>query len=311
MSDPALAPPASEPVSLVRRIGGMVRTIRPHQWVKNVFVLAPVVFAKEIFAPYVLSRAAAGFFVFCLLAGAVYTMNDIADRDADRVHPIKRKRPIASGRVPLSWAYALAVTLVIVAFGWAFTLGIPFVLVVLAYFAQNVLYSFRLKHVAYLDVASISAGFVLRVMAGGFATNIQLSNYLLLCTAVLALFLGFGKRRHELLAAETSAKAQRAALQSYTARGLDVALLVTGIATIAAYVAYTLDSHTREFFRSDWLWLSTVLVVLGMWRFLQIARNRPDVESPTQEMLRDGPFVATVLGWVGLVMWVVYNLRPS
>ena len=289
----------------------MVLTVRPHQWVKNVFVLAPVVFAKEIFAPFVLSRAAAAFFVFCLLAGAVYTMNDIADREADRVHPRKRFRPIASGRVPLNWAYALAVLLVVVSFGWALTLGIPFLLVTLAYFAQNVLYSFRLKHVAYLDVTSISAGFVLRVVGGGFATHIQLSNYLLLCTAVLALFLGFGKRRHELTSAQGSAKAQRLALEAYSARGLDVALVLTGLATIGAYLAYTLDSHTREFFRTDNLWLSSILVVLAMARFLEIVRNRPQAESPTQEMLRDGPFVAILLGWVGLVMWVVYNLRPS
>jgi 4-hydroxybenzoate polyprenyltransferase len=289
----------------------MVLTVRPHQWVKNVFVLAPVVFAREVFAPFVLSRAAAAFFVFCLLAGSVYTMNDIADREADRVHPIKRNRPIASGRVPLGWAYGLAAGLVVVSFAWAFTLGVPFLLVTLAYFAQNVLYSFRLKHVAYLDVASISAGFVLRVVGGGFATHIQLSNYLLLCTAGIALFLGFGKRRHELTAAENSAKAQRAALESYSARGLDISLVVAGLATLAFYVAYTIDSHTQEFFRTDRLWTSTIFVVLGMWRFLEIVRNRPHAESPTQEMLRDGPFVAIVLGWVALVMWVVYNLRPS
>jgi len=289
----------------------VLRTVRPHQWVKNVFVLAPVVFAKEIFAPFVLTRAASAFFVFCLLAGAVYTMNDLADREADRAHPIKRKRPIASGRVPVAWARALAALLVLVASAWAFSLGTWFGVVALAYFGQNILYTFRIKHVAYLDVASIAAGFVLRVVGGGFATRIQLSNYLLLCTALLALFLGFGKRRHELTAAELNAKAQRAALEAYTKRGLDIALGITAPATIIAYLAYTLDSHTREFFRSDYLWLSTAFVALGIWRFMHIVRNRPDVESPTQEILHDGPFVAVMLGWVGLVMWVVYNLRPS
>jgi 4-hydroxybenzoate polyprenyltransferase len=307
---PSSAAPITH-ASFADRLSGVVRTVRPHQWVKNVFVLAPVVFAKEMFAPFVLSRAASAFFVFCLLAGAVYTMNDIADREADRVHPIKRHRPIASGRVPLRWAYALAVVLVLVAFTWAVTLGVPFALVTLAYFAQNVLYSFRLKHVAYLDVASISAGFVLRVVGGGFATHIELSNYLLLCTGLLALFLGFGKRRHELLAAQKSAKAQRLALASYSARGLDLLLGATGVATTTAYLAYTLDSHTREFFRTDRLWMSTGLVVLSLVRFLQLVYGRPDAESPTQEMLRDGPFVAIVLGWVVLVMWVVYNLRPA
>ena len=297
--------------STLRRLLGVVRTVRPHQWVKNVFVLAPIVFAKEMFSPFVVTRAASAFAVFCLLAGAVYAMNDIADRDADRAHPVKRKRPIASGVVPLSWAYALSGALVAISLGWSLSLGLSFALVALVYFGQNVWYSFQLKHVAYLDVTFIAAGFVLRVMGGGYATRIQLSNYLLACTALLALFLGFGKRRHELAAAEANAAVQRASLESYTRRGLDLALAVTGVATVAAYVAYTLDSHTRAFFHSDHLWLSTVFVVLGGLRFLHIVKNRPLAESPTQEMLHDGPFVGIVLGWVAVVMWLVYNLRPA
>jgi decaprenyl-phosphate phosphoribosyltransferase len=296
----------------IDRIRGVIRTVRPHQWVKNVFVLAPIVFAKEMFSPFVVTRAASAFAVFCLLAGAVYAMNDIADRDADRVHPVKRKRPIASGLVPLSWAYALSATLVAVSLGWSLSLGLSFAVVALVYFGQNVWYSFQLKHVAYLDVSCIAAGFVLRVMGGGYATHIQISNYLLACTALLALFLGFGKRRHELASAEVNAAAaQRASLEAYTRRGLDVALVVTALATVGAYLAYTLDSHTREFFHSDRLWLSTGFVVLAMLRYLHIVRNRPLAESPTQEILSDGFFVGIVLGWVVLVFWLVYNLRPS
>ncbi|HEX5098993.1 MAG TPA: decaprenyl-phosphate phosphoribosyltransferase [Polyangiaceae bacterium] len=312
MPDPVeSAPEATAPVSTVKRLRGVVRTVRPHQWVKNVFVLAPIVFAKEMFAPFVLSRAASAFAVFCLLAGAVYAMNDIADREADRTHPVKRWRPIASGRVPLSWAYVLCATLVVVALGWSVTLGWAFLIVALIYFGQNVWYSFQLKHVAYLDVACIAAGFVLRVMGGGYATRIQVSKYLLLCTALLALFLGFGKRRHELAAAEANAGAQRSSLESYSRQGLDVALGVTALLTIATYVAYTLNEHTRRFFHSDHLWLSTGFVVLGVWRFLHIVKHRPHAESPTQEMLHDGAFVGIVLGWIVLVMWLVYHLRPS
>ncbi len=309
-ADPrAKAPDKTRPID---RIGGVIRTVRPHQWVKNVFVLAPIVFAKEMFSPFVVTRAASAFAVFCLLAGAVYAMNDIADRDADRVHPVKRKRPIASGLVPLSWAYALSASLVVVSLVWSANLGIPFALVALVYFGQNVWYSFQLKHVAYLDVSCIAAGFVLRVMGGGYATHIQISNFLLACTALLALFLGFGKRRHELASAELNhAAAQRASLSAYTKSGLDLALVVTGLATVGAYVAYTLDSHTREFFHNDRLWMSSGFVVLAMLRYLFIVRNRPQAESPTQEILSDGPFVGIVLGWVVLVLWLVYNLRPS
>lgn len=305
------APEPRSQGSLAWRIGGVVRTLRPHQWVKNVFVLAPVVFAREIFEPVLLSRAASAFAVFCLLAGAVYAMNDVADVEADRKHPVKRYRPIASGRVPVVWARRLALVLVLVALAWSATLSLGFLVTSAAYFGMNLAYSLRLKHVAYVDVGCIAAGFVLRVVAGGFATDITVSKYLLACTALLALFLGFGKRRHELTAARARAKAQRAALESYTRGGLDLALAVTGLATVLTYLVYTLDPRTRGFFRSDWLWISTLFVVLGVWRFLEIVRSRPKAESPTQEMLRDGPFVAIVLFWVVLVMWVVYHLRPS
>ncbi len=290
------------------RVGGLFSTMRPHQWVKNVFVLAPVVFAREIFDIPLLLRAATAFLGFCLLAGAVYAMNDIADIESDRQHPVKQHRPIAAGRVPLAWAKALAIALVLVALAGAFWLSTGFGFVAAAYYGLNLAYSLRLKHVAYVDVACISAFFVMRVVGGGFATHIAISWYLLACTALLALFLGFGKRRHELAAVKPGR--QRAVLESYDRRGLDLSMAVTACATTAAYLAYTLNAHTRAFFRTDWLWPSTLLVVLAMWRFVYLVRARPKTESPTQEMLRDGPFVFIMLGWVGLVMWIVYQLQP-
>jgi decaprenyl-phosphate phosphoribosyltransferase len=297
--------------SLLWRLGGVVMTVRPHQWVKNVFVLAPVAFAKELFDPDLLLRAAAAFAIFCMLAGAIYTVNDIADIEADRQHPVKRFRPIPSGRVPIGVARVLAVLLIAAALSGAALTSAGLFGVAAGYFVLNIAYSLRLKHVAYLDVSCIAGGFVLRVVGGGSATHIQVSSYLLLCTALLALFLGFGKRRHELAAAATRAGQQRLALESYTTRGLDIALGATALTTIAIYLAYTLDPHTRSFFQSNWLWVSTLFVVLGVLRFLHLVRSRPRSESPTQEMLKDGPFVLIVLLWTGLVMWVVYNLRPS
>ncbi len=291
------------------RLGGVLLTVRPHQWVKNVFVLAPVVFAKEIFYPPLLLRAAAAFFGFCLLAGSVYAMNDITDIASDRQHPVKRFRPIAAGRVPLTWAKSLALGLVILALLGAFALGPKFGLIATGYYGLNLAYSLRLKHVAYVDVGCIAAFFVMRVIGGGFATNIEMSGYLLVCTALLALFLGFGKRRHEIAAAKSGK--QRAVLEAYDRRGLEFSLAVTALATTVSYLAYTLDARTRAFFRTDWLWPSTLFVILGMWRFLYLVRARPKTESPTQEMLRDGPFVFIVLGWVGLVMWIVYQLHPG
>jgi 4-hydroxybenzoate polyprenyltransferase len=296
--------------SLGWRLSGALLTLRPHQWVKNIFVLAPVVFAKEIFAPELLTHAAAAFVVFCLLAGSIYTINDIADEDADRVHPVKRFRPIASGRVPLAWARILAACLVVLTLGWAASFGVSFFLVSCGYLTLNLAYSAKLKRVAYLDVACISLGFVLRVVGGGYATHIQVSKYLLLCTALLALFLGFGKRRHELAVAADKAALQRAALERYSRRGLDCALGLTALTTVLAYLSYTLDPRTCAFFQTDALWISTLFVILGVGRFLQLVSTRPKAESPTQEMLRDGPFVAILMLWAGLVMWAVYHLRP-
>lgn len=310
-SDPEESAPVKTSGSLVWRLGGILRTIRPHQWVKNVFVLAPVVFAKEIFDIHLLKRAASAFLIFCLLAGAVYTINDLADIKADRMHPVKRHRPIASGRLPTGAARLLAVTLVVVALAGAATLRFPFIVAATGYLVLNLAYSLRLKHVAYLDVGCLGTFFVLRVLAGGYAAHITVSAYLLGCTLLLALFLGFGKRRHELTSGLEKARSQRAALGGYRRRPLDIALGSTAIATLATYLVYTLDPHTRQVFHNDWLWLSSVFVGGGILRFLHIVRHRPKAESPTQEMLGDGPFIAIVLGWVGLVMWVVYQLTPG
>src|SRR5450432_30335 len=221
-------PMRGEPGSLGAIAIGMLRTMRPHQWVKNVFVLAPVVFAKELFDFGLMKRAGGAFLVFCLVAGAVYTLNDIVDAPADRVHPVKRHRPIASGVVPINVAKALAVVLFVVAMGGALYGPPLFALVVFLYFIQNLAYSFKLKKLAYADVACIALGFVLRVVAGGLATRIQVSGYLLACTALLALFLGFGKRSHELAgAAAPESSKQRAVLQAYSPAALGRALAIT------------------------------------------------------------------------------------
>jgi decaprenyl-phosphate phosphoribosyltransferase len=306
-------PPSSRPQSpTALLLGGLLRTMRPHQWVKNVFVLAPVVFAKELFDFDLLLRAGGAFVIFCFLAGAVYTINDIVDVPVDRIHPIKRHRPIASGVVPVAAARVLAVVLLIVSMTGAVYLSTAFAAVALLYFLLNVAYSFKLKKLAYADVCCIALGFVLRVMAGGLATRIQVSGYLLACTALLALFLGFGKRSHELAGLElASGKSTRAVLAAYNPKLLSRALTLTGLASIVTYVAYTVDPSTRAMFHSDWLWLTAPPPVFGVLRFLHLVRSRPKAESPTQEMLRDAPFMINLIIWIGIVVAVVYRLRPS
>src|SRR4051812_16769534 len=204
-SDSIASPPVlpeSPQGSWLWRVRGAIRTIRPHQWVKNLFVLAPVIFAKHLTHPSIIKSALGAFGVFCLLAGAVYTLNDLVDVEADRVHPVKRHRPIPSGRVPVPVAKGLFVGLVLAAFaGGALLLPWAFTVVAAVYFAQNIASSFKLKKIAYVDVGCIALGFVLRVLAGGVATGTTISTYMLVCAAFLSLFLGLGKRRHELAGA--------------------------------------------------------------------------------------------------------------
>jgi decaprenyl-phosphate phosphoribosyltransferase len=303
---------ASTPPGPIRLVRGLVRTVRPHQWMKNVFVLAPLVFAKELFDWELLVRGGGAFLVFCLLAGAVYTINDIVDAPSDRVHPVKRHRPIAAGIVPINVAKGLAVLLFVVAMAGALYGPPLFALVGFLYFVQNLAYSFRLKQIAYADVGCIALGFVLRVIAGGLATRIPVSGYLLACTALLALFLGFGKRSHELAGVSMAkSKKQRAALEAYTSRALGRALAVTGVASAVTYVAYTIDPSTRAMFHSNWLWLTAINPIYGMLRFVYLVRSRPKAESPTQEMLRDTPFMLNLLIWIIVVLVIVYRLRPS
>ena len=305
-----------------RVISGLIRTVRPHQWVKNLFVLAPMFFHKSVFLSTpmgpalnltITGRALAATAVFCLLAGAVYTINDLADVEADRVHPVKRERPIASGEVPEALAKMMAVLLVVVSLGMAFVLNRLFGVVALVYFVENLAYTFKLKKIAYLDVFLIAFGFVLRVLAGGLATDVRPSFYMLACTALLALFLGFGKRRHE-LAGENAGK-QRTALEAYTPSALNVALALTGGATVVTYIAYTLDPDTEAFFNSHLLWVTAPFTVFGILRFLFLVSGRGGKglksESPTQEMLRDVPFVLNLVLWVIVVVAIVYRLRPS
>ncbi len=305
---PPILPPFKEG-SFLWRAGGIVRAMRPEQWFKNVFVLAPIVFAKHLTHPSVLISAIGGFGVFCLLASSVYVMNDLVDIEADRVHPKKRFRPIASGRVSIPAAKVLAIVLVTVGLAGAAIGPWPFLVTVASYLVLQVVYSFKLKKIAYVDVGCIAAGFVLRVLAGSYAVRVSPSGYMLACTALIALFMGFGKRRHEL--ASVNASKQRSALEQYTPRSLTIALALTGMAAVATYLAYTLDAGTRALFGTNYLWITTIHPLFGVIRFLQLVVTRPKAESPTQEILRDTPFMMNLVLYAIEVIVIVYQVRPG
>ncbi len=279
---------------------GLIKTMRPHQWVKNLFVLAPVIFAQELFDLRKVLGALAGFACFSLLASAVYVLNDLVDVDADRAHPVKKNRPIASGAVTERAAALVMIALGVVALGAGWFVSAWFLASLAGYLANNIAYSFGLKRVAYVDVLSIALGFELRVVAGSFAADVPPSLYLLIVTFLLATFLGLGKRMHELVVQErTGSASSRKVLERYSRRAVNVLLWITGTATFATYCVYTLDPHTRAAFGTDLLIVTSVFLLVGVLRFIHLVRNRPESESPTEEMLRDGPFLATgVLGVV-------------
>ena len=288
----------------------LLRTLRPHQWVKNTFVLAALVFGRELFDPDSALRAGLAFLAFCALSGAVYALNDVKDVDADRAHPIKRNRPIAAGLLGESTALYVAGGLATVALAGAFLLDVRTGICASIYLAQNIAYSLKLKHIAFVDVALIANGFLLRVLAGAYAIDVPASTWLLVCTTLLATMFGLGKRAHELAAATRDGKTigeTRAALAGYRLPLLRIAMIVLAVATAGAYVLYTRDPHTVAFFGTDQLVWSAPLPALGIARFLDLALWRPRADSPTEAMMRDPLFLSIVAAWAGVVVWIVYR----
>jgi decaprenyl-phosphate phosphoribosyltransferase len=288
-------------------VRGLVRSLRPHQWVKNLFVLFPVVFAQELFDQRIVFGAVAGFACFCGLTSSVYLLNDLVDVESDRAHPVKKNRPIASGQLGERTAAVVMIVLALAALSAAFFLNPLFLAAAGGYLANNIAYSLGLKRLPYIDVLSITAGFELRVLAGAYAADVPPSAYLLLETFLLATFLGFGKRLHELVQQErTGSTGSRKVLSSYSKRAVTVLLWITGIATVTVYVVYSLDPHTRHELGTDFLVISSAFALFGVLRFVHLLRSRPDAESPTEEMLKDVPFVANALLWVGAVVAIIY-----
>lgn len=294
------------------RFSAAVRTLRPRQWVKNLFVAAPLVFSKNLGAPDLALREGIAVLAFCLLSGAVYAFNDVRDVEADRRHPTKRLRPIAAGALGERAALGMAATLAAAALAACAALDLRLAGAAGGYLANNLLYSLWLKRVPFLDVAMIAGGFLLRVWAGALAIAVPVSPWLLACTGLLAGLLGFGKRAHELLQAEAGARdasGTRAALAGYRAQHLRWALVVLAAATSVAYALYTQDAHTVGFFGTRWLVCTVPFCVLGIARFLQLALWRPREESPTDAILRDWPFLLNLGAWGATVLAIIYGSR--
>ncbi len=300
----ALGPPT--PGGAGRILYELLRAMRPYQWVKNLFVVAPLVFAEHAGDPEDLTRAGVAFLLFSVLSGCVYILNDLMDIEGDRVHPTKRHRPIPSGRLPVPVARLSLGLLLLATMGASFALSIEFAAIGLAYFALNVGYSLSLKHVAFIDVLCIASGFILRILGGALAIGVPLSVWLFACTFLLAAFLGLGKRKHELLMAGGGAGKQRRVLERYQLEHVRLAMGWLAVATVASYAAYTFFGHTLSSFSPRDLVWTLPCVVFGVWRFNQLTNRADEGRSPTDLMLTDRPFLLNLAAWGAVVVTVIY-----
>lgn len=291
-----------------------LEALRPKQWTKNLLLFVGVIFSQHLSDMALLQRAMAGFVAFSLLSGSVYVLNDLMDVEADRQHPKKCKRPIASGRlpVPLAWGMLPVILAAVGAISW--WLGPAFMTVAGIYLASNLAYSFWLKHKVIIDVFLIANGFMLRAIAGvELIRQIQpdtlLSPWLLVCTFFGALFLGVSKRRRELVNAGSNASEQRAVLRRYTPELLDVMLTVSASTTLMSYALYTMWPSTVEKFGTDRLLYTVPFVAFGVFRYLYLVRVSETSEDPSAVLLTDRPIQATVALFLVAVVWVLYFAR--
>lgn len=295
-----------------QRAGAYLRLIRPKHWVKNFFVFAALIFARELFHLEPLLEAMKAFVVFCLSASAIYIINDVADVEADRAHPEKRNRPIASGAIPVPRALALAGLLLAVSALIVSGMTPLFIIAIAVYVLMNLAYSFRLKEVVLLDVFIVAAGFMLRVVGGAYAIDVTVSSWLVLCSLFISLFLGFAKRRSELeRAAPAGAAEQRRVLAMYVPAVLDQMLTIAAAGAVISYALYTVAPRTVEVFHTEKLIYTTVFVIFGVFRYLHLIYTSADVENPTNAVTRDVPIIVTVALWIVSCVGIIYSFGPG
>lgn len=286
----------------------VVRSMRPRQWTKNLILFAALIFSQNIFSPLLLFRAVAAFAIFCFLSGCVYIINDLLDLKQDQIHPIKSKRPLASGKLKPATAVIAAIALFCLSFGSAaaFT-NLTFMLVALIYFVLQLAYSTLLKHVVILDVFCIAAGFVLRAIGGAEVIDVPFSTWLLFCTMLLSLFLALSKRRHELLLLEDDAVHHRKILFEYSPYLLDQMISVVTASTVITYTLYTVSEDTVSKFGTDRLKFTIPFVLYGIFRYLYLIHQKNEGGSPEHVLLNDLPLIICVLLYgltVGLILYL-------
>jgi 4-hydroxybenzoate polyprenyltransferase len=290
----------------MRQLTGLLRTMRPRQWHKNGFVFVALVFDHKLTDQRYFLATTAGFALLCLISSTVYLINDLADIEADRAHPNKRNRPLPSGQLAVPLAIGAAVAIPLVAIPLAYLLRPTFAAIVAGYLLLQIAYSFRLKHMVLIDVMAIATGFLLRV-AGGVALVApvtRFSPWLYIFTTMLALFLGFSKRRQELILLEEDANNHRAILDQYSVTLLDELIMIIVTATIMTYALYTFSAEGLP--ENHTMMLTIPFLLYGMFRYLYLIHVKGEVAPPDEMLFRDRPLLLTVLSWGAAVVTVLY-----
>jgi len=283
-------------------------SLRPRQWVKNLFVFAGLVFSQRLFTDAAWTSLAA-FAVFCALSGAIYLLNDVADRERDRLDPRKGLRPIAAGRLSVGAALTTAVVLIGAGLGVGTLLSRRFLIAALLYVVLLVAYSAWLKHVVIVDVIVVAGGFVLRAIAGAVVIDVEMSGWLLICTILLALFLALGKRRYEYLALDRDAALHRPILAEYSPALLDQMIAVVTASTVTAYALYTMSPETVAKFRTHLLPATLPFVLYGVFRYLYLLYQRQLGGNPSELLLGDRALLINTIGWICAVLLIIYGAR--
>jgi 4-hydroxybenzoate polyprenyltransferase len=282
-------------------------SLRPSQWSKNLIVFAALLFGGRLLVLDSVVRSIEAFLIFCMLSGVVYLVNDVADREADRQHPLKKSRPIASGELPVATALGAAAVLGAGGLVWAFWLGTSFGILAAAYLGLQTMYSGPLKHIVIIDVLTIAIGFVLRAAAGAAVIAVTFSEWLLIMTILLALFLALSKRRHELVLLADSAKGHRRILEEYSPYLLDQMISMVTASTLVAYAIYTVSPETIQKFHTNKLGLTLPFPLYGIFRYLYLVHQKAGGGSPSEMLLNDRPLLICVALWAATVAIIIYG----
>jgi 4-hydroxybenzoate polyprenyltransferase len=309
-SDSSLGSPSCQPLSLsagvIAQMKYFILSMRPYQWTKNIVIFAAIIFSCNIFRWNMLVRVVSAFFLFCAYSGCIYIVNDLLDIESDQKHPLKSHRPIASGKLTKSIAIWGAVVIGLSSFSIAWFMSWPFFLVALSYVLLQIAYSCKLKQMVILDVFSIAAGFVLRVIAGAEVIHVPISSWLLICTMLLSLFLALSKRRHELIFLKGDATTHRKILQEYSPYLLDQMIAVVTSATVLSYALYTVAPETVQKFHTSRLIYTVPFVLYGILRYLYLVHQKREGGRPEELLVTDKPLLINILLYGLVVVLILY-----